>query len=204
MQRTLPDTFVASLRSAAHYCAANLLLSLLFSTGGHSAGPPLPVDPLLALRGPPPLPVLNLPDPPQLAHVPSSSVVVTEGIPPVPQRLIAKIRRWEFVDLSQLLRIRFMGLRGCSGSSMAAASMVPRLSQLSIAVKELIPVVLAAATFGRIWPGKIVQFVVDNKAVVSVLNSIYSKEVHIMHLVRLLVFFAARYNFWFSATHIPG
>ena len=25
-----------------------------------------------------------------------------------------------------------------------------------------------------------------------------------MHLVRLLVFFAARYNFWFSVTHIPG
>ena len=25
-----------------------------------------------------------------------------------------------------------------------------------------------------------------------------------MHLIRLLVFFAAHYNFWFSASHIPG
>jgi len=25
-----------------------------------------------------------------------------------------------------------------------------------------------------------------------------------MHLIRLLVFFAARFDFWFSAAHIPG
>ena len=25
-----------------------------------------------------------------------------------------------------------------------------------------------------------------------------------MHLIRLLVFFAARFNFWFTASHIPG
>ena len=47
----------------------------------------------------------------------------------------------------------------------------PRLCHLSIAVKELIQVVLAAATFGKSWSGKSVQFVVDNKAVVSVLNA---------------------------------
>ena len=25
-----------------------------------------------------------------------------------------------------------------------------------------------------------------------------------MHVIRLLVFFAARFNFWFTALHIPG
>jgi len=39
-----------------------------------------------------------------LPQVPTpSTIVITEGIPPVPLRLIEKIRRWEFVDLGQLL-----------------------------------------------------------------------------------------------------
>jgi len=80
----------------------------------------------------------------------------------------------------------------------------PRLSHLSIAIKELIPVVLAAASFGNQWAGKVVQFVVDNKAVVDVLNSTFCSDTHLMHLIRLLVFFAGKYNFWFTAVHIPG
>ena len=43
--------------------------------------------------------------------------------------------------------------------------MDPQLCCLSIAVKELIPVVLAAAVFGPQWAEKIVQFVVDNAVV---------------------------------------
>ena len=102
-----------ALCSVVHYCAASLLLFLLFSKGGRRAGPPLPVDPSLDLQGPLPLPVLSLPGPPQLTHVPSSSLVVTEDIPPVPLWLIDKICRWEFVDLFQLL----MGSDPGEGSS---------------------------------------------------------------------------------------
>ena len=54
----------------------------------------------------------------------------------------------------------------------------PKFQHLSIAIKELIPVVLAAATFGYQWSGKVVQFVVDNSAVVEVVKSTYSKEPH--------------------------
>ena len=54
------------------------------------------------------------------------------------------------------------------------------------------------------FSGKVVQFVVDNKAVVEVIRATYSKDLHLMHLIRLLVFFASKYNFWFTATHIPG
>ena len=32
-----------------------------------------------------------------------SSVVVAEGIPPIPTKLLEKVRRWEFVDLALLL-----------------------------------------------------------------------------------------------------
>ena len=55
--------------------------------------------------------------------------------------------------------------------------------------KELIPVVLTAAMFGYEWLGKVVQFVADNSAVVEVVKSTYCKEPHMMHLIRLLVFF---------------
>ena len=37
-----------------------------------------------------------------------------------------------------------------------------RLQPLSIAVKEIVPVVLAAATFDHQWAGKVIQFVIDN------------------------------------------
>ena len=46
---------------------------------------------------------------------------------------------------------------------------------------------MAAATFGHQWAGKVVQFVVDNEAVVEVIRATYSKDLHLMHLIRLLV-----------------
>ena len=71
-----------------------------------------------------------------------------------------------------------------------------RLQPLSIAVKEMFPVALAAAMFGHQWAGKVVQFVVDNMAVVEVVTATCSKDLHMMHLSWLLVFFASKYNFW--------
>ena len=76
-----------------------------------------------------------------------------------------------------------------------------QLSSSSIQVKELLPVVAAAALYGKYWT---VVFSVDNQAVVSITNSNHSREAHLMHLVRLLVFYACHYNFWFRAEHIPG
>ena len=80
----------------------------------------------------------------------------------------------------------------------------PCLQSLPIATKELIPVVVAAAIFGHHWHGQIAKFTVDNMAVVHVLKATYCKDLHIMHLIRILVFLAARFNFWFVADHIIG
>ena len=80
----------------------------------------------------------------------------------------------------------------------------PSTQIFSIAVKELFPVVVAAAIFGSQWSGKLVRFKVDNMAVVQVLQATYSREPHLMHLIRMLVFFAAHFNFWFTASHIAG
>ena len=41
-------------------------------------------------------------------------------------------------------------------------------------------------------------------AVVHVLNATYSKDPHLMHVIRILVFIAAHANFWFIARHIEG
>ena len=80
----------------------------------------------------------------------------------------------------------------------------PSLVGFSIQVKELIPIIIAAVLYGRRWENHIVQFQVDNLAVVEVVSATYSRNSHLMHLTRLLVFLASRFSFWFTATHIPG
>ena len=74
----------------------------------------------------------------------------------------------------------------------------------SIAVRELVPVVVAAANWGSSWQGKFIQFNSDNSAVVEVLNKQYSSKVMLNHLLRCLFFFAAKYSFWFCTQHVQG
>ena len=78
------------------------------------------------------------------------------------------------------------------------------LPQKSIAYLELVPIVMSAFIWGRKWKGKIVMFMCDNEAVVSIVNKLYSKDEDISQLMRCLVFVAARFNFWFVSTHIAG
>jgi len=73
-----------------------------------------------------------------------------------------------------------------------------------IAVKELIPIIIATVIWGSEWKGSIVTAYCDNAAVVSVLNTRYSKEENLMQMVRTLFFIEARYQFKLKALHIPG
>ena len=68
----------------------------------------------------------------------------------------------------------------------------------------MVPILLAAAVWGREWSGKAVRCHCDNSAVVSAVNSGWCREKHLMHLLRCLFFFAAHYRFRISAQHIPG
>ena len=79
-----------------------------------------------------------------------------------------------------------------------------KLQSLLIAVKELIPIMIAAAVFGHYWRGKIIKFQVDNLGVVQIVNATYCRDVHLMYLIRTLVFLAAHFKFWFRAEHIVG
>ena len=56
----------------------------------------------------------------------------------------------------------------------------------AITQKELVPIVLAAAVWGSLWQDCVIQVMCDNQAVVAVVNSGYSREPQVMHLLHSL------------------
>ena len=82
----------------------------------------------------------------------------------------------------------------------SSKSLIIYVCTLLITTKQLIPVVMVAAViFDPQWNGHLVQFSVDNLAMVHILNSTYSKDTHLMHLVLILIFLSALFDFWFIA-----
>lgn len=69
---------------------------------------------------------------------------------------------------------------------------------------ELVPIALAAGTWGKQWSGKNIMAYCDNEAVVASLNKGDSREEECMHLMRYLAFFQAKFNFTLYAQHIKG
>ena len=74
----------------------------------------------------------------------------------------------------------------------------------SILWKELVPIVIACAVWARYWRGRAVIVHCDNTGAVAVVNSGYSRESPIMHLLRCLFFIRATYQFSLYAVHISG
>ena len=77
---------------------------------------------------------------------------------------------------------------------------------MEIVVKELVPVVIAAAIWGASWASRCVLFLIDNLAVVMVVQKLTcnARDPLLGNLLRRLFFYAAHFNFTFAATHIPG
>ena len=75
---------------------------------------------------------------------------------------------------------------------------------INIAIKELLPVVIAAAIWGRRWKGTTVTFWIDNQAAVAALTSRRARDPHLSHLLRCLFFYEAHFDFLHKAEHIPG
>ena len=80
----------------------------------------------------------------------------------------------------------------------------PAQCPLSIAFKELFPIVLACHTWGNRWRCRRIQFACDNQSVVAIINAGTSKDRHIMMLLRELFLCAAQFNFKVTAKHVPG
>ena len=78
------------------------------------------------------------------------------------------------------------------------------LAQVNIAVKEMLPVVIAVAIWGRSWAKNMLLVRSDNMAVVCALSAGTAKDSKLMHLLRCLHFFTASYQIGICAKHITG
>ncbi|MBV2113495.1 MAG: hypothetical protein KUF82_21290 [Candidatus Thiodiazotropha sp. (ex Ctena orbiculata)] len=75
---------------------------------------------------------------------------------------------------------------------------------LSMAFRELYPIVAAAVLWGKLWTTKRIVFVCDNMSAVYILQKGRSKCLPIMKLIRTLTWTAAVNNFHFTARHLCG
>ena len=75
---------------------------------------------------------------------------------------------------------------------------------LSIASKELFPIVVAAHLWGPQWTSRRVEFLCDNMSVVAVLSSSTSREGDLMTLLRYLALLAVRHSLSFTASSVHG
>ena len=73
---------------------------------------------------------------------------------------------------------------------------------LDIACKEMIPIILACATWGHTWAGHRVTCHCDNQVVVACLRSRSSRHHGIMHLLRCLAFIEANLTFVLHPTYV--
>ena len=73
-----------------------------------------------------------------------------------------------------------------------------------IAVKELVPILIAATIWGAEWKGRKVLSHCDNSAVVAVVKTRSCKDKTLMQLLRCLFFLEAVFQFQLSSSHLPG
>ena len=78
------------------------------------------------------------------------------------------------------------------------------LHALSNTHKKLIPIVIAGLVWEKCGAGKVVQFMSDNKAVVTVLLKLYCQDASLIAYLLCLIFSAAENSFWFTAEHIAA
>ena len=74
----------------------------------------------------------------------------------------------------------------------------------NIAIKELIPIVISLAIWGKHWGNQTISFYCDNMAVVKSLCKGATKDPLLSHLIRCLHFFEAYFGFSHRAYHIEG
>ena len=75
---------------------------------------------------------------------------------------------------------------------------------VDISIKELVPIVVSAALWSRIWSGSRVCFHTDNMSVVAILQSQSARNPLAHHLVRCLYFYAVLFDFKYEVEHVPG
>ena len=75
---------------------------------------------------------------------------------------------------------------------------------VSIAPKELVPIVVAVVLWGPYWAGRHVVCLCDNSAVVAAVNKGAARDPTLSHLLRILALEAAVLDVQITARHLPG
>ena len=100
------------------------------------------------------------------------------------------------------------GSFGCGGILLSSSWLQLRWPEswadVNIAVKELVPIVVAAAIWGRQWYLHHVRFHSDNMAVVAILRTRSTRDAAALHLLRCLYFYTAYFQFEYTVEHVPG
>ena len=97
-----------------------------------------------------------------------------------------------------------IGFAAIAGLTWFAGRWPSEAHNLSIAVKELIPIVIAAHIWGQEWARKRILFKCDNQAIVACLKFGSGRDRHLAFLLRHLAMKAIMCSFTYSAIHIPG
>ena len=109
--------------------------------------------------------------------------------------------QWEAVDMAT----DASGSWGCGawyGTRWFQVKWDDRAAALPIAVKEMLPILLATAAWGPVWGNRLVHCHCDSQAVVACLRSCTSKQKHCMHMLRVLAFVEARHQFHLRPMYI--
>ena len=78
------------------------------------------------------------------------------------------------------------------------------VGERSIAVKELLPIVLSCLVWGDTWRHQSFLGHCENQSVVAVVTTGYYRDTQLMHLLRSLFFITANHDIMLMAAHIPG
>lgn len=92
----------------------------------------------------------------------------------------------------------------CSDGSWFQLAWPPQWQSMDISVKELLPIVLAAAVWGHSWVRHNITFYSDNAAVVAVIQRRSPRDHNLLHLLRCLYFYSAHFQFTYVARHVAG
>ena len=76
--------------------------------------------------------------------------------------------------------------------------------KLSMAFRELYPIVIAAILWGKYWSTKRIKFFCDNLGTVQIIRKGRSKVKYINKLMRQLTWCSVKHNFCIYAEHLPG
>ena len=80
----------------------------------------------------------------------------------------------------------------------------PEWLSLGIMAKELVPIIISSAVWGRSWAKKRIEVKCDNQSLVIAINKGTARDSLVMHLLRCLWFFTALFDIHIIATHISG